>query len=1486
MQPSFRSRSRPHSPNQHPSSSTTTTIITTTTTTHNLSRDSEESDWSLPYASHSFSHSRRPSLSHSVDSPLVPVQQDLVPPLPSSYLARSSSDSDEIPYSESSPPRPPFRLPKASPLPDPSQFPDPYPFRPHQYLSSGPPTLSSGGSSIASTRSSAAYTSPGSTLASGDYGNHVHIASNDDDQAIGVGITSDDVVHLANQDPSVSTSVSHSRAPIDQSRWSHSYSASIRSRSSLVRSNSSSGHDNSTSSIQQKACDLSWQPVDERDEVELISDVDTEDTDLEVDDLPEEEQDEERTSAIVIVEEGRGLIVRGDGVAVADLVVQPGTTHLLIGSSTTASALPPFLTTVLPTISTTLLALDISANFLGALPPALESCVCLEELNVSSNPLRALPLFVAQLTSLRVLIADSTGLATLPAPLSALDKLHTLSIRRNKMFSLPSWLCLLVSLQTLLVDGNPFHGPWKALMEPLLVKGVPDSPYPLSTPPISPLPPAAIQDTDSTTDTDVDDSPVHQSDGRVQEDEDTITPVRMPVLGRAATAPNPSNGTISTPPTHGVTRTRTTPNRSYFEKNRGNSNAPSGPSRAASQHSNRKGNAPDSAHVNEKELRRMKSAGELRQAPASNFSSISPTVSPGRFVRSQYMTSASTSNLPADVGPLPQRFATVGPQSPFRGQGGRMPLDHSSWDKRPEQGAPSETSFSQPPNVPGSSQVHLPPRRDSLYDTEKLATRQRGGLRKKDDKSKEQQGRWGFLKKMSMGKLKPDAPASKPSAAYMKPGITPLANVAESTSGSTPPPTASSPNPLSLIDVRLSSTGSLGMEIPSGPPEISVSPSIVESKEEEAEGDEIVPSPSPSLAPSPSLLSVAPSSPSLSPLSPSTRVAKRRSFLPIGGPPTPLSSPGPYSSSLSLANTGGDEVRLLTPSPIPLETAEQTQRREEDRAREAYTRALRSVMAYLRDMNDLSVTQLSLMSMYSPSSPDTTGSGPRSRRPTAADGSRVASDGTLSSPGSIAASRSGSSDQLRSPESITHLRSLNLSQTASIATTDSAGSAYGEERKFKDDGGRRMRVVKEIVETERTYVKGMQELIDIYIKPAAAPVNLLGGVSSTKETVIPAAERRIVFSGVDSLFSFHKDIFLPALELAANPVFRPQTKPSEQEMEGVSSANAARGIARTFVSHAAFMRMYSTYINNFDHSVQRIKQWVSDRPGTAAGPSPHSPSLTTQATAGAGASNIASDPSGGPQLTSSQRKRIKSYLKRCRLNPRHSQLNLEGYLLLPVQRIPRYRLLLEELARSTPPAEGYLDPLDQALDEISSLATNMNEGKRESESRSKLVQWQARMRGKFPSPLVQPHRRLIMDGPLLLTRVVRKATIPFELIDGQGDTATIKVECLSPEQTPRSLLGILCNDLLVLCRDPSDGKDPLSPVDLWAVLRMQTLPQPASIVHGNGRISFNYLYHSQRCSPVLRIVDNKAILYFEASSTSVALNWFRAINLHIPTLKV
>ena len=711
------------------------------------------------------------------------------------------------------------------------------------------------------------------------------------------------------------------------------------------------------------------------------------------------------------------------------------------------------MTSALPTIGTTLLALDISANFLGALPPALGSCVCLEELNVSSNPLRALPLFISQIASLRVLIADSTGITTLPAPLSALDKLHTLSIRRNKMHSLPFWLCLLVSLQTLLVDGNPFQGPWKALMDPLLARSISGSNYHPSIP-ITPPPLSASQDADSIPETDVDDPQPHQSDSHVQEDEDTITPVRAPVMGRASTSPNPMD-TASVPVKHGVTRTRTTPSRAYYDKTRGNSNTPAGPSRVLSTPDGGEWKAPDPVHGNEKELRRMKSAGELRQGPTSMFSSPGSPISPGRLTRSHY---ASSSNLLVDTELLPERFATMGRKSPSRGQGSQPPFGHDLWGKRTGPETSPTTSLARPPNTSGSSQTNAHPRGESLYDTERSGMRQRGGSRRKDDKSKEQPGRWGFLKKMSMGKLRPDAPSLKPSAVYARPGMATLPNVAESASA--PSPVVRRPNPVSLINVRLSSTGSLGMDIPGDPPEISVSPSATEHTE--AGKNEIPPSPNPSLAPSPSLLSVSPSSPNLSLHSPTTRVTKRRSFLPIGGPPTLSPSSGPFSSATSLASAEDDE--LLTPSPITSGTVEQAQRREEERAREMYTRALRSVMAYLRDMHDLSVTQHSLMSVCSPSSPDILGSGPRSRRPTATEGSRVTSDGTLSSASLVAASRSGSSDQLRSPESISHLRSLNSSHTISIATSDSGSSTNGEERKFKDDSSRRMRVVKEIVE--------------------------------------------------------------------------------------------------------------------------------------------------------------------------------------------------------------------------------------------------------------------------------------------------------------------------------------------------------------------------------------------------------------------------------------
>ncbi|KAJ3790255.1 hypothetical protein GGU10DRAFT_340918 [Lentinula aff. detonsa] len=1396
-------------------------------------------------------------------------------------------------------------------LPDPSTYPDPYPSHITPYA------VSSAESSTASTRSSA-YTSfggPTNDLA------HVHVPEYDD--LVGLGITSDSVVQLLGGD----TAPSQSRAPIDQARWSELYYSGARSRSSSVASNHHVEHA-APKLKEQPSYDMSWSTVDERDEVGISED-ETDDDHLltEDEDLDDDLAEEERTSAVIVAEEGRGLIVQANNMPVPQLQIQFGTTHLLIGSSTTPNAMPSFLTSTIPQISTTLLALDISANFLDALPPMLAQCHSLEELNIASNPLRVLPVFLAGLTNLRVLIADATGIATLPDQLADLEKLHTISVRRNKMYALPSWLCLLSALQALYVDGNPFQGPWNALVEPLLAR-IPMTPvYPLSTPTF-PLTSSSAQsssfDVSETDPDDLSDPPSStQIDNRFTSrgddlEDHTITPDKAPFLARRipseaesinshstggsgnftlsqSSHPNPrvlqnqsqQPQQLSPRP---LTRTRTTPNRSYHQ-DRGSKNPVQSPSNANyvvpsplpstidSHHSE------DSGYFGDHEIRKMKSAGDLRRGKSAAAGlEHSP---PERPTLSHYATtSQSSSNLlnmnmatpdrpvaEPDRPAMPKRFASLGAatalgmdQTQQSNKTTRPALTNTIWDKldTDETGGSSSNrgSLATLSYREINSTRTSPPSKTSSTGTPGLGDSKSTSRSRKD--GKEKGSRWGFFKKMSMGKMRPDPPPSRPGTSNgpLSPGSginttsRPQLRYGNGSVGSLE-------RKLPQINMRISTTGALDVIA-------THLPTLVAPEIERVAEDEDEPPPPITKKPSSANLNVYPDNSLLAstsgsaasllhPPSPTPRSSRRRSFLPLdNNGPSSLNIPIPDNSrfipgvtatngeGLDNNNNAPEEHREPTPSQHMYTIDHDAYlRKEEERARESYTRALRSVMAYLKDMNDLGLPQ---------NGGATASDGVRPRRPTMAIDVPGSRENSMALSGTTAVSNS---DALR---------------TLSVATTDSAGS--NEERKIKDDKAKRAMVAKEILITERTYVKGLQELMDIYIKPACANVTVLSGVGSSKETVVPAPERKIVFGAVDGLISFHKDSFLPSLEKAVAPLMEPS---AGKDVDGQLSLSVATSVGDMFWKYAAFMRMYSTYINNFDSAVQRVKNWsASSSPSnTTMSPSSSTSQLATMGLAMSAMSNpntIADGAAhaGAPNLSSSQRKRIRQYLKRCRLNPQHSQLNLEGYLLLPIQRIPRYRLLLEELRRSTPLPYDYMeDQLDRALNEISSLANNMNEGKREAEARRKLVTWQTRIRGKFPSPLVQPHRRLIMDGPLMLTRVVRKAIVTFEAINAQGDASTVDVDCLAPELTPRPLLGILCNDLLVLCRDPSEGRDPHSPVDLWAVLRMQTLPQPASIVHGNA----------------LRLVDNKAILYFDAPSASDALNWYRAINLHIPASK-
>lgn len=297
-------------------------------------------------------------------------------------------------------------------------------------------------------------------------------------------------------------------------------------------------------------------------------------------------------------------------------------------------------------------------------------------------------------------------------------------------------------------------------------------------------------------------------------------------------------------------------------------------------------------------------------------------------------------------------------------------------------------------------------------------------------------------------------------------------------------------------------------------------------------------------------------------------------------------------------------------------------------------------------------------------------------------------------------------------------------------------------------------------------------------------------------------------------------------------------------------------------------------------------------------------------------------------LTSSQKKRIRHVLRSAKKDSRHSQIDLSSYLLLPIQRIPRYRMLLESLAYCTPDSWNPSEPdatVANALELVSQLATEMNEKKRESEGRQRLLYWHNLLGSSFRSPLVQPHRILLKEGSMQLTRVVKRVShiVPevitqertpqlvsasqiHSLVVDDNRKQLVSRGILSPggKHVPVLLVGLndsglpqfylLCNDVLVLMQtsQPADAGQ----MELWTVIRLGRViggrEEPASIF-GSADSEFLVVGASlreervrrgerlripSRCATVLRLVDGRAILYLTCETSAQARECCDLIN--------
>ena len=246
----------------------------------------------------------------------------------------------------------------------------------------------------------------------------------------------------------------------------------------------------------------------------------------------------------------------------------------------------------------------------------------------------------------------------------------------------------------------------------------------------------------------------------------------------------------------------------------------------------------------------------------------------------------------------------------------------------------------------------------------------------------------------------------------------------------------------------------------------------------------------------------------------------------------------------------------------------------------------------------------------------------------------------------------------------------------------------------------RASVLSELVETERSYVSGLECLTRVFANPIRlTPKALLlrKGIRSDHEKnssqrLLAPEDTTSMFSNVDTLQSFHEELLRVLLERISTP--------------SALADPASAVVGDIFVARAPFLRMYSTYLNNYQmalSTLRRIEEQNSD---------------------------------------------FRAFLASAHKDPALGGLNIVAFLLLPVQRIPRYRLLLEALCKATPETHSDYTHLHSALQKVGEIADQVNEKIRFAEHAHKVVEVQIMLGSSYEGHLVEPTRRLLHQGEL------------------------------------------------------------------------------------------------------------------------------------------
>ncbi|KAF7206930.1 FYVE, RhoGEF and PH domain-containing protein 4 isoform X1 [Nothobranchius furzeri] len=177
-----------------------------------------------------------------------------------------------------------------------------------------------------------------------------------------------------------------------------------------------------------------------------------------------------------------------------------------------------------------------------------------------------------------------------------------------------------------------------------------------------------------------------------------------------------------------------------------------------------------------------------------------------------------------------------------------------------------------------------------------------------------------------------------------------------------------------------------------------------------------------------------------------------------------------------------------------------------------------------------------------------------------------------------------------------------------------------------------------------------------------------------------------IFSNISSIYSFHSQFLLPDLE------------------QCICSWGLGPGLGRALLLHGPFLRMYADYVRNFDQAMELLRTW------------------TERSSA------------------------FRNIIQDIQSQDVCGNLTLQHHMLEPVQRVPRYEMLLKDYLKKLPEDNPDYEPAQKSLEAVSMAATHSNSAIHKAESLKRLLEIYE-MVGE--EEVVNPTNEFLKEGRLL-----------------------------------------------------------------------------------------------------------------------------------------